>query len=285
MDSDHEAAAGNAGDVLACEVIGEGPVGVVLLHGFLGSGRNLRTLAQRWQQLQPEHRFLLPDLRGHGVSPGLAPLGDRVTLEALAADVLATARDRDLTAPFRLVGHSLGGRVALAAARFAAAEIADITLLDIAPGPIDPAYSESRRVLDVLIDAPAEAHDRRELRGFFVGRGLTPALADWLLMNLETVGGEGDARKVRWRIDRAALEHLHARSMTEDLWDVVQARAVPLRCIRGGRSGYVSDAEAARLRAAGCPTTTLPDAGHFVHVDALPALLDLLTGAVEPDRD
>lgn len=262
---------------LACDLVGAGSEAVMLLHGFLGSARNLRTLAQRWQQLQPENRFVLPDLRGHGVSPPL-PAGGNVTLAALAADVLATARQQELTPPYRLVGHSLGGRVALAAARIAPESIAEIALLDIGPGPIDPAKSESRRVLDVLLAAPDEAHDRRELRGFFVGRGLSPPLTDWLLMNLETVAG-----RVRWRIDRQALEKLHSQSMAEDLWDVVQAKAVALRCVRGARSGYVSDAEAARLRAAGCPTATLPDAGHFVHVDALPALLDWLTGPAAGD--
>jgi pimeloyl-ACP methyl ester carboxylesterase len=271
--SDDTAAAPAA---LACDVIGEGDAGVILLHGFLGSGRNLRTLAQRWQQRQPEHRFLLPDLRGHGVSPPL-PAGDApVTLADLAADVLATAQHYDLRAPFHLVGHSLGGRVALAAARLAPDSIAEITLLDIGPGPIDQAFSESRRVLDMLIAAPAEAADRRELRAFFVGRGLSVPLADWLLMNLDNAGG-----RVHWRIDRAALDRLHGKSMNEDLWDVVQGHEIPISCIRGGRSRYVSDAEAVRLRAAGCPTTTLPDAGHFVHVDALPALLDLLTGEKE----
>jgi esterase len=268
--------AGGAGG-LACDVVGAGSAGVILLHGFLGSARNLRTLAQRWQQLQPEHRFVLPDLRGHGVSPPLPP-GAPVTLETLAADVLASAQQQELVPPYRLVGHSLGGRVALAAARIAPDSIAEIALLDISPGPIDPAKSESRRVLDVLMQAPAEAADRRELRAFFVGRGLSPPLTDWLLMNLETVAGH-----VRWRIDRAALERLHAQSMTEDLWDVVQGAQVPLRCVRGGRSGYVSDADAARMRAAGCPTATLPDAGHFVHVDALPALLDWLTGPAAGD--
>ena len=195
----------------------------------------------------------------------------------MAADVLATAAALDLPAPFRLVGHSLGGRVALAAARLAPAQVSEVVLLDIAPGPIDPLRSESRAVLDVLLAAPAEAADRRELRAFFIGRGLSPALSDWLLMNLANEAG-----RVRWRIDRAALDRFHASSMIEDLWDVVRAHEVPLRCIRGGRSGYVSDTEAARLRAAGCPVATLADAGHFVHVDALPALLEQLTAGADP---
>src|SRR3954470_8533691 len=92
--------------------IGSGPRSTVLLHGFLGSGKNLRTLAQRWSAVSPDRTLLLPDLRGHGESP---PLTARSDLDSLAEDVLAAAAA--LPGPVSLVGHSLGGRVALAAAR------------------------------------------------------------------------------------------------------------------------------------------------------------------------
>src|SRR4051794_13308410 len=109
--------------------VGGGPRSTVLLHGFLGSGKNLRTLAQRWSAASPERTLLLPDLRGHGESPPLAASAD---LDSLAADVLAAAAD--LPAPLSFVGHSLGGRVALAAARRAPGRVADVVLLDIGPG-------------------------------------------------------------------------------------------------------------------------------------------------------
>jgi esterase len=242
---------------------------VVLLHGFLGSGRNLRTLAQRLGELAPHLQILVLDLPGHGQSPPL-PAGP-ITLEALARDVLATARAESLPSPFALVGHSLGGRVALAAARLAPDLLRGVTLLDIGPGRIDPATSETRKVLETLLAAPAEARDRRELRSFFIERGLSPGLSDWLLINLAAAPG-----RVHWAIDRAALARLHDQSMAEDLWDVVEAGRTPVRLIRGARSSYVKDSEAARLAAAGVPVTDLPEAGHFVHVDALPALLELL---------
>jgi pimeloyl-ACP methyl ester carboxylesterase len=252
--------------------LGEGPRGVVLLHGFLGSGKNLRTLAQRWLERAPDHRFLVPDLRGHGTSPALAPDSD---LSALAADVMDTARERGLPARPKLVGHSLGGRVALAGLRREPRWASDVVLLDITPAPIDAQATDTRRVLDLLRAAPDSAPDRRTMRAALTGQGLSGPIADWLLMNVEA----DDSGVYRWRIDRAALDTLHARFTGEDLWPVVEAHAAPLRAIRGGRSSYLSDADAARLHAAGVPVDTIPDAGHHLHVDALEPLVDLLTSS------
>jgi esterase len=257
------------GLALSSFTVGDGRCGTLLLHGFLGSGKNLRALAQRWPALQPDRRILVPDLPGHGSSPPLPPGAD---LPELAQAVLETAAAAALPEPFALVGHSLGGRVALAAAQVAPGRLSEVVLLDIGPGAIDPALTGSARVLEILLSAPGQAPDRRSMREHLLGRGLSPAISDWLLMNLEA-SPDG----YRWRFDRAALAALHGRFNGQDLWPVVEKRPVPIRCIRGGRSRHVSDADADRLRAAGCPVDTLPDAGHDVHVEALDALLALLT--------
>jgi esterase len=257
---------------LASFTVGEGTRGVVLMHGFLGSGKNVRSLAQRWIAQRPDQRILVPDLPGHGNSPPLPPGAD---LARLADEVLATAASVALAAPVALVGHSLGGRVALAAAAVAPARVSELILLDIAPGPIDPGRTGTAEVLEVLLAAPAETPDRRTMRDFLLGRGLGPALADWLLMNLEPVAGGS----YRWRIDRPALAAFHDRFNRSDLWPVVEARRLPIRCIRGGRSRQVSDADAARFQAAGCPVDTIPEASHYLHVDALDALVRLLLEA------
>jgi pimeloyl-ACP methyl ester carboxylesterase len=240
----------------------------VLLHGFLGSGKNLRSLALRWAERAPDRRFFVPDLPGHGASPPLPPDAD---LAGVGRWVLEAAAAAGLEGPLELVGHSLGGRVALAAAADAPGRVDRVVLLDITPGPVDPAVSESRQVLDVLLQAPDAAEDRRGLRAFFLEKGLSGPLADWLLMNLALEDG-----RYVWRFDRAALDRFHTAFNRVDLWPVVEARRISLRCVRGGRSRYLPEPDVARLEAAGCPVLTLPDAGHFVHVDALDALVDHL---------
>ena len=91
-------------------------------------------------------------------------------------------------------------------------------------------------------------------------------------MNLESTGAGG----YRWRIDRSALAAFHDRFNRADLWPVVESRRLPIRCIRGGRSRQVSDADVARFQAAGCRVDTIPEASHHLHVDAVDALVALL---------
>lgn len=249
--------------------LGQGPNATVLLHGFLGSGRNLRSLAQLWLERDPSRRFLVPDLRGHGDAP---PLGPGDSLATLANDVLATTKAGGLHPPVRLVGHSLGGRVALVAADLEPALFDQVVVLDIGPGATPPALSESRRVLDVLLAAPEVASDRARMRAHLMEQGLSRPLADWLLMNLRP--GAGGA--LTWRFDRQALADLHARFSAEDLWPLVERAEVPLHFIRGENSSYLSPRDAERLARLGCVVDTLPAAGHFVHVDAPGPLVDLL---------
>jgi esterase len=189
----------------------------------------------------------------------------------MARDVIETARAEGLKAALDVVGHSLGGRVGLAGSLAAPSDISSVTFLDITPGRIASEQSESSRVLEVLLQAPDEAPDRRQLRAALLDGGLTAPMADWLMMNVVEEGGS-----FRWRFDREALSRLHLRVNSEDLWEAVERPTTRVRCIRGGASQYVSPADVERMRRAGCPVDTLEGSGHFVHVDALEELLALL---------
>ncbi|MGQ0505999.1 MAG: alpha/beta fold hydrolase [Myxococcaceae bacterium] len=244
--------------------LGNGSRTTGLLHGFLGSGRNLRTLAQQWSERDPSRTFVLMDLRGHGASP---PPSAATDLTEMGCDVLETLAGRSAD----LVGHSLGGRVALAAAASSPERVRHVTMLDITPAPVDDDISESAAVLKVLRQAPMRAPDRRQMRAFLLEKGLTPSLADWLLMNLVRDGND-----FAWQFDREALGHLHDHVLGEDQWSAVDQLGSRVHCIRGSKSPYVPEEDVERLKRAGCRVDTLEGAGHYVHVDALDALLPLL---------
>ncbi|HZF06272.1 MAG TPA: alpha/beta hydrolase [Patescibacteria group bacterium] len=252
--------------LLAHTRVGAGPRTVFLLHGFLGSARNLATLARGLAQRRPECSVIALDLTGHGESPPLPPRPD---VAVVAGDVLDTARTLAPAAPWTLVGHSLGGRVALRAALLAPAALAHLTLLDVTPSPRAPG-GEVAPIVKALADAPDTAPNRDAFRAWFRRAGLPPAAIDWLLLNLVH-----DGAVYRWRIDRAALAVLYAEIGAEDLWPAVEGRrSYSVHGVRGGKSDYVSDADVRRLEAAGCRVDTVEGAGHFLHVERPAELLD-----------
>lgn len=79
---------------------------LVLVHGLGGAAANWLALAPL---LLPERRLLVPELPGHG---GSSPLPAAPSLNAYA-DRLALLMEREGLAPAPVVGHSLGGAIAL----------------------------------------------------------------------------------------------------------------------------------------------------------------------------
>lgn len=84
----------------------------VLLHGVLGSRRNLITFARRLAEAHPAWQFLVVDLRCHGASARHIPPNSN-TVRHAADDVLRLLRELALY-PHALIGHSFGGKVTAA---------------------------------------------------------------------------------------------------------------------------------------------------------------------------
>lgn len=247
--------------------VGQGARPVVLLHGFLGSGRNLLSLARRWADADPTRSFLLPDLTGHGMSPRLP---DNADLEDLALDVAETSRIEGISAPFDVVGHSLGGRVGLVLRSLPEQPVARLTLLDISPGRLADAPDDGLRSARALLEAPEFPKSRDEARAPLVAAGLSTPVVEWLLTNLVS-RGEGYA----WRFDREGLAKFRGEVTTDDLWPLV-GDASTLAIVRGGASAYVPGGELAKAATRGVRVETVENAGHFVHVDQPAALLEVL---------
>ena len=100
----------------------------VLVHGILGAGMNLRTVARRLQQDHPDYWFLLPDLRGHGGSPAMGPPHG---VAACARDIVELEDSLGVPAAIR-IGHSFGGKVVLATKELSPAAT---LVMDTIPGP------------------------------------------------------------------------------------------------------------------------------------------------------
>lgn len=117
---------------------GEGPV-IILIHGIASSAVTFRRVVPL---LQDRYRCISLDLLGFGESP--TPVDATYTVEEHVAAINATIRSLGLSAPFILVGHSLGS---LLAVRFAAQYPAQVSrLVLVSP----PAYLSQSEIGDPL---------------------------------------------------------------------------------------------------------------------------------------
>ena len=101
---------------------------IVFLHGF---GADLSAWRGVWTSLEASHRMLVVDLPGHGASP----VPQAATFDALV-DAVQAVLDEEGVSHLHLVGHSLGGAVALALADAGTLDLRSLSLL--APAGLGP---------------------------------------------------------------------------------------------------------------------------------------------------
>ncbi|MBC6608675.1 alpha/beta hydrolase [Hymenobacter sp. BT188] len=109
----------------------------ICLHYWAGSGREWAAVADA---LAPDYACLAPDLGGFGSAP--APVGG-YTVQAYAEAVGAYIRELDL-GTYILVGHSMGGKIALALAAQQPAGLRGLALLSPSPPSAEPMTDEER---------------------------------------------------------------------------------------------------------------------------------------------
>lgn len=255
-------------EVLVAE--GRGPW-IFFLHGYLGMGRNLASLARRLAAKRPGVRPVLVDLPGHGRSP----MGEPGGMETLADPVWRLVDEVAGEGPVEVIGHSLGGRTAMAMDQGRPGRMDAVTVLDVSPGG-GRGGEGVRAIAEALAAAPERVSSRDEMRTWLMGKGLARPMADWLLMNLERLP-EGD---YGWRLDRQGLVDRRDSWLGDDLWPAVEAPESRVRrFVLGGASDFVRLEEVARLEAAGARVQVLEGAGHFLHAEKPDELVELLLRA------
>lgn len=238
---------------------------VWFVHGVLGQGRNWRSFARRAIE-GLNLRAVLPDLRNHGAHP--ARTGPH-TLRAAAEDLQelsATSGTPDV-----VVGHSLGGKVALEwLGTGLLPDHVSVWVLDAPPGiDVMPTQVDPADVLQNLREAPVPAESREPVRAFLRERGLPEGIVMWLLTSAERRGAHWD-----WVYDldgvQAMLDDYWARSR----WDLAEDPRVNL--VQAADGGRWSDRELEQATQSAASFHVLPNAGHWLHVDNPEGTLGLL---------
>ncbi len=244
---------------------------VWLLHGILGSGRNLASVARRLVETLPDQAATIVDLRHHGRSLGHPPPDD---LDACAADLDALAEAVGHR-PDALIGHSFGGKVALAWTERHPEHPVRVSMIDSPPSarpdamtaPVE-AGDGGRAEHGLLRRTPGPFADRDRAVEALTAGGLTEGTAAWLSSSLVRAG-----QGLVWGFELPRIEALIADYFRREHWPWIEA-VVPHRHVQlvvGGRSDRFTADEREHAetlaRVGAIRLDRLPEAGHWVHVD------------------
>lgn len=235
---------------------GAGRPPLAILHGFLGSSRNWQTAGAA---LAAHFHVCALDLRNHGGSPHAPEMG----YPAMVDDLLAWLEARGL-AQVSLLGHSLGGKVAMALACRHPERVTRLIVVDIAPKDY-PGLAQRGEIEAMNELRLAGLHSRAEAELRLEARVPALAMRKFLLTSLE----RDAAGQWHWTINLAGL--------TQALPDLVKNPLRPEDRFDGpahfilcGRSGFVQPEDHAAIRRhfPRAALSVLANSGHNPHLEA-----------------
>nr|WP_294914561.1 alpha/beta fold hydrolase [uncultured Neokomagataea sp.] len=238
----------------------ERPV-IVFLHGLFGRARNLGFLQRATAN---NFRTLAPDLRNHGESPH-----GPASYSAMAEDVLETLETHNINR-FALVGHSMGGKVAMHLALKHPDRVSRLLVADMAPAPTRHGQSAMIERLKTLTFP--DTLDRKEALALLDPITGSRAVSELMGQNLRLGDHPG------WAIgfDELADAVTHIEG-----WEAPRTPPYngPALFLRGELSPYVQEHHHPTIHALfpKAEIETLPNAGHWLHVDQPKGFLARMT--------
>ncbi|HTF93009.1 MAG TPA: alpha/beta fold hydrolase [Verrucomicrobiae bacterium] len=249
------------------EVHGDGPP-LILVHGLLGALDNWRSMSKR---LATRYRVYSIDLRNHGHSPH----SEMMNYSVMAQDLSEFFNAHNIESAF-VLGHSLGGKIAMQLALESAARVDKLIVADMAPKSYPPVHRPLLATLRQL--------NLGRLKSFADAEAaLAPAIGDaalrqFLIKNLERAG-DGS---FHWRI---ALDSIIANY--DELIKAIRSNNrfdKPVCFLRAGRSEYIEAADLTLIRKhfPRAELRTIADAGHWLHIEAPDEFFRIVTDFFGP---
>ncbi len=226
---------------------------VLILHGLFGRKRNWQAIQKR---LADDAHIVTADMRNHGDSPW----SDDMSYPAMAEDLAQLIRSFD-AGPAFVVGHSMGGKAAMALALSEPELLRGLMVIDIAPVPYDHSYQP---YIEAMRGVPLDELERRSQAEEYMTDGIPdPGIRAFLLQNL----GQ-DERGLNWQVNLDAIEN----GMTEILdfpAHLGEPYEGPAHFLRGEKSDFVEDAQIPLIENLFpmAEVTDIPGAGHWVHAE------------------
>ncbi|MFK7963939.1 MAG: alpha/beta fold hydrolase [Burkholderiaceae bacterium] len=247
--------------------LGDGPV-LLLLHGLFGSSRNWVSV----QKALAEHYHVVSvDLRNHGESGW----HDEMNYAVMAQDISNLIASRGWE-QVSVLGHSMGGKVAITLALRQPPELQRLIVADIAPVVYAPHH---REFIQAMLALDLSRIERRSDADRQLASTIAePGVRAFLLQNLVQKGPEWF-----WRFNLKALDE--SLVALGDFPAAIEASRWngPVCVIRGGASDYITtDGRAAFDRYfESVEHHALAGAGHWLHAEQPAAFIDIVRRFME----
>ena len=227
---------------------------LVILHGLFGSGKNWQSHARF---LGTMFRVIVVDLRNHGQSFH----ADSMNYTVMAEDVALLLNHLEVSS-CNLLGHSMGGKVAMVLAHSYPALVSNLIIADIAPRAYAHHYDD---LIDPILSIALDSIETRAQ----VDQILRPDIVEdqlraFLLLNL--VHEQDHWRwRVNWAVIKRDIEYLTGFGIDAENWQI----DIPALFIRGEKSDYVDESAVDVIHShfGSVSIETIAGAGHWLHAE------------------
>jgi pimeloyl-ACP methyl ester carboxylesterase len=226
---------------------------LIILHGLFGQSDNWNTLAKKFAE---NSLFVYTvDLRNHGLSPHT----DTMSYSEMANDLRELIETENINQPI-LLGHSMGGKVAMWFDYLFPNTLSKIIVVDIAPKKYPPGHTDVFFALNAVDFS--EAKTRKDVEMQIRKHLSNEAVIQFLLKNVYWETPE----KLNWRFNLSVIENYY-----EEILSAVPEYSsfTPALFIKGELSNYITneDIEDIQKRYPNYQLVSIPKAGHWVHAE------------------
>ncbi|WP_027852931.1 alpha/beta fold hydrolase [Marinobacterium litorale] len=231
---------------------GEGPA-LLILHGLFGTWENW---GAQIKMLAKDYDVIAADLRNHGESPH----ADDTGYAAMADDVLELMDHLSLEQA-HILGHSMGGKVAMQLAQAHPSRVRSLIVADIAPVNYGAHHDQVfKGLFNVQLDG---LKSRSEADKQLAEHIEIPGVRAFLLKNLQK---DQDGRFV-WKMNLNGLHQGYSSISSEP--PAESPYNGPVLFIKGGDSDYLKQehADAIRSRFPNARFKVIEGTGHWLHAE------------------
>ncbi len=224
---------------------------LILLHGFFASSRNWRLMAKKLAEYY--HVYVL-DLRNHGLSPH----ADEMDYPLMAED-LKCFMDLHRLQTANILGHSMGGKVAMWFTLNYPDRVQKIVVADISPVCYQHSFDGT---INALRKLPLDQISNRKQADDFLAPFISElSYRQFLLQNLQLNDGQ-----YSWRVDLEVFYRMADNIIAFPSVENITPYKGDVLFLMGGNSSYL-DKQAIETSFPSAEILLIKDANHWLHID------------------